>query len=275
VLDTGHGVARPDNRERDVVEDEHALGRDLSPPHPTPRRLNGTKAGRRNGVQRAYMESRAPKPPPPVSGHTPPAGALNDELSPSAQIEAILEREREAAVGMETPAPVRVELMPPRLLLIEPDRSLANLVSYCLRRQGYQVETVLELTAAREVIACEMPDLLVVDMSGEPSGLGELLEQLRGRYGTDGPPVIAVHDHGSTADAVYALDAGADVALARPYDPDLLFAHVRALLRRFRPGDGGQAAPAAGARARGGRLLAPAPGLPHPGSGLRSERNPA
>ncbi|RME72350.1 MAG: DNA-binding response regulator [Planctomycetota bacterium] len=165
----------------------------------------------------------------------PPPAPLDEQLSPSMQIEVILERERRAAADLDTPAPVRVALDPPRLLVVERDRSLANLVTYCLRRQGYRVEQAADLRVALRRIETSPPELLVLDVAGQRGPTAELLERLRAAHGNRGPAVIAVYTAAASADAVHALDAGADLALARPYEPELLFAHVRALLRRAGP----------------------------------------
>ncbi len=199
--------------------------RSAAPTHtPPPARPPSERAHEGGALVREYGAAACPPPVP-----------LDDELSPSGQIEAILQREREAARDLETPQPVHVELVPPRVLLLEPDRSLANLVGYCLRRQGYRVETRSSVAALRATIEEAPPDLLVAEIGecAEQEALGPLLERLRGRYGTEGPPVIVLYPQDCAAIAVHALDAGADVAISRPYEPDLLFAHVRALLRRF------------------------------------------
>ncbi|GIW72916.1 MAG: hypothetical protein KatS3mg102_2458 [Planctomycetota bacterium] len=176
---------------------------------------------------------------PPAAGGEPSAcggtaGSDTDALSPSAAvaaIDAILERERAGTAALPTPE-LELALAPPHVLVVEPDACLRNLVGYCLRRQGYRVDAVEALAAALEQLALELPDLAVIGVPPGATGLGEVLQALRRHHGTGGPPVLVVHEAGATADAVYALEAGADVALARPYDPEVLFAHVRALLRR-------------------------------------------
>jgi DNA-binding response OmpR family regulator len=91
---------------------------------------------------------------------------------------------------------------------------LANLVAYCLRKQGFRATTDTLATGADVIIA------------GEPA----FVEAARRE--SPRAEIIVLYATGERDEAVRALDAGADIAIARPFDPELLFAHIRAAARR-------------------------------------------
>lgn len=116
---------------------------------------------------------------------------------------------------------------PPLVRLVEREPCLANLLAYCLRKQGYRVTLEESRGAAAVVIV------------GAAESVGRVREDVpRGM-------VIALYPRGEGAHAVAALEAGADVALERPFEPEVLFAHVRAAVRRL------EGAPAAAKRGDG------------------------
>ncbi|PKM28088.1 MAG: DNA-binding response regulator [Gammaproteobacteria bacterium HGW-Gammaproteobacteria-12] len=101
-----------------------------------------------------------------------------------------------------------------RLLLIDDDQELCELLASWLTQEGFQVTACHEAGGARQALAAQAPDAVVLDvMLPDGSGL-ELLKQLRGEHG---------------------LELGADDYLAKPCDPRELTARLRAVLRRTAP----------------------------------------
>ena len=116
-----------------------------------------------------------------------------------------------------------------RILVVDDDVALRELVVDYLTSSGFQVEGVGDGAAFRNSMALHGADLVVLDLMlpGE-DGLS-LLRWLR----TDGgPPVIIVSARGEEVDRVVGLEVGADDYLPKPFGPRELLARVRAVLRR-------------------------------------------
>ncbi|WP_439815332.1 response regulator [Zavarzinia sp. CC-PAN008] len=117
-----------------------------------------------------------------------------------------------------------------RLLLVEDERALAQLVAARLGREGFVVDAVHSLDEARAALAVARFDLVLLDLSlPDGDGLG-LLDELR-RERAD-LPVILLTARDRLTDRVAGLDHGADDYVAKPFAMDELVARVRAVLRR-------------------------------------------
>lgn len=116
-----------------------------------------------------------------------------------------------------------------RILVVDDDTALRELVTSYLSASGYQVEGVGDGAAFRASMSRDGADLVVLDLMlpGE-DGLS-LLKWLRTE---GGPPVIIVSARGEEVDRVVGLEVGADDYLAKPFGPRELLARVRAVLRR-------------------------------------------
>lgn len=116
-----------------------------------------------------------------------------------------------------------------RILVVDDDTALRELVADYLGSSGYGVEVAGDGVAMRAVLSEHTVDLVVLDLMlpGE-DGLS-LLRWLRERHG---PPVIIVSARGDEVDRVVGLELGADDYLAKPFGPRELLARVRAVLRR-------------------------------------------
>ncbi|RAU16529.1 DNA-binding response regulator [Nitrincola tibetensis] len=117
-----------------------------------------------------------------------------------------------------------------RLLLIDDDVELCELLSDYLKHEGYQVEAVYSVDQALQCLN-DGPayDLLILDvMMPGRTGL-ELLQELRPRVLT---PVIMLTGRGQEIDKILGLEMGADDYMAKPCNPRELLARIRAVLRR-------------------------------------------
>lgn len=117
----------------------------------------------------------------------------------------------------------------PRILIVDDDTELRELVTDYLNSSGFQAEGVGDGEALRTALNMRGVDLVILDlmMPGE-DGLS-LLRWLREHHG---PPVIVVSARGDEVDRVVGLELGADDYLAKPFGPRELLARVRAVLRR-------------------------------------------
>lgn len=120
-----------------------------------------------------------------------------------------------------------------RLLLIDDDQELCELLASWLTQEGFQVTACHEAGSARQALASQAPDAVVLDvMLPDGSGL-ELLKQLRGEHAE--LPVLMLSARGEPLDRILGLELGADDYLAKPCDPRELTARLRAVLRRTAP----------------------------------------
>ena len=122
-----------------------------------------------------------------------------------------------------------------KLLLIDDDEELAQLVGAFLNGHGIDVETVQDGTQGLARALASSYDLILLD--GMLPGLDglEVLRQLRRRSSV---AVIMLTARGAPHDRITGLDTGADDYLAKPFTPDELLARIRAVLRRMQPGGG-------------------------------------
>jgi two-component system phosphate regulon response regulator PhoB len=122
-----------------------------------------------------------------------------------------------------------------RILVVEDDTALAELLEYHLARAGYAVEQTADghdaLARARE----RKPDLVLLDWMIEGMAGIEVCRLLRGKAETAALPVIMLTARGEEADRLRGLDTGADDYVTKPFSPKELVARVAAVLRRMRP----------------------------------------
>jgi two-component system response regulator QseB len=121
---------------------------------------------------------------------------------------------------------------PVRVLLVEDDRRLVEMLTALLVDEGYSVESAPDGHRGLHLGLTRHYDVLVLDR-GLPAIEGlDLLGRLRGRGIT--APALVLSALGNPSDRVEGLDAGAEDYLAKPFDIDELLARLRALLRRHR-----------------------------------------
>jgi two-component system, OmpR family, response regulator len=116
-----------------------------------------------------------------------------------------------------------------RLLLVDDDREIRELVSHFLEKYGYLVETVRDGREMSVALARHDVDLVILDiMLPGKDGL-QLCREIRERSHV---PILMLTAMGEETDRIVGLEMGADDYLAKPFSPRELLARVRALLRR-------------------------------------------
>ena len=124
--------------------------------------------------------------------------------------------------------------MSSRILLLEDDPAIAGTVAFALQREGFAVDHVLLVGAARADVAAAPPALAILDV-GLPDGSGlDLCREWRqsGNDALRALPVLMLTARAEELDRVVGLELGADDYLTKPFSPRELVARVRALLRR-------------------------------------------
>jgi len=135
-----------------------------------------------------------------------------------------------------------------RILLLEDDPAIAGTVAFALQREGWSVDHVLLVGAARAGVMARLPALAILDV-GLPDGSGlDLCRQWRqsGDEALRALPILMLTARAEELDRVVGLELGADDYLTKPFSPRELVARVRALLRRAALVPPPAAAPAAG-----------------------------
>jgi two-component system, OmpR family, response regulator MprA len=127
----------------------------------------------------------------------------------------------------------------PHVLVVDDDEPIAAALRRALEYEGFRVSVARDGYAAVEQADRDSPDVVVLDvMLPGLDGLA-VCERLRAQQCTAWVLMLTARD--ATADRVRGLDAGADDYLVKPFAYEELLARVRALLRRGRPADNGQA----------------------------------
>lgn len=118
-----------------------------------------------------------------------------------------------------------------RLLVVDDDDGLRNLLARYLTENGYQVAGVADGAAMHRYLAQHAVDLILLDvMLPGVDGIA-LARELR-QHGS--PPVIMISARGEEIDRIVGLEVGADDYLAKPFHHRELLARIRAVLRRSR-----------------------------------------
>jgi two-component system phosphate regulon response regulator PhoB len=129
----------------------------------------------------------------------------------------------------------------PKLLLVEDDSSLAELLEYRFEKEGYDVRTTSDGDEALVMAEEEKPDLVILDWMIEGTSGIEVCRRLRRAKGTSAVPIIMLTARESEDDRIRGLDTGADDYVTKPFSPRELIARVSAVLRRVRPALAGEA----------------------------------
>jgi two-component system phosphate regulon response regulator PhoB len=119
-----------------------------------------------------------------------------------------------------------------KILVVEDEEDILELVEYNLDKQGYRVMRATSGEEAIRLARLNVPDLIVLDlMLPGVDGL-EVCRVLRRDVATQGIPIVMLTAKGEETDVVTGLEIGADDYLTKPFSPRVLIARIRAVLRR-------------------------------------------
>ena len=123
----------------------------------------------------------------------------------------------------------------PRILIVEDEPAIAEMIAVNLRHNGFQPVWAIDAETAQRELDEILPDVILLDwmLPGE-SGLA-LARRWRASTRTKLVPILMLTARGDEADRVAGLDAGADDYIAKPFSPRELLARIRAVLRRRVP----------------------------------------
>ena len=122
--------------------------------------------------------------------------------------------------------------MKERILVIEDEAAIREMLGYALMKEGYIFEEAEEVEQARRMIERRKPDLILMDwMLPGVSGV-DYARRLRSDIETRDIPIIMLTAKGEEADKVKALDIGSDDYITKPFSTKELLARIRAVIRR-------------------------------------------
>ena len=122
-----------------------------------------------------------------------------------------------------------------RILVVEDEPAIAELISMNLRHAGFEVTIAGDAEQAQAAVDGVLPSLVVLDWMLPGQSGHALARQWRGQPRTRELPIIMLTARAEEADKVSGLDAGADDYLTKPFSASELLARIRAVLRRRAP----------------------------------------
>ena len=123
----------------------------------------------------------------------------------------------------------------PKLLLVEDDSALSELLEYRFAGEGSEVRATPDGDEALLLADEDTPDLVILDWMIEGTSGIEVCRRLRRNERTAHVPIIMLTAREAEDDRVRGLETGADDYLTKPFSPRELLARVAAVLRRVRP----------------------------------------
>jgi two-component system phosphate regulon response regulator PhoB len=123
----------------------------------------------------------------------------------------------------------------PRVLVVEDEPSIAELIAVNLRHNGFAPTVVYDGAAAQREVDAVLPDLILLDWMLPGESGASLARQWRKSDRTKAIPIIMLTARSDESDKIQGLDAGADDYITKPFSTQELLARIRALMRRRAP----------------------------------------
>ncbi|MCL2571417.1 MAG: response regulator transcription factor [Defluviitaleaceae bacterium] len=121
-----------------------------------------------------------------------------------------------------------------KIMVVEDDRNVAELISLYLRKEGFETKEVYNGREAVELFPAYAPFLVLLDLMLPGMDGYKVCEEIRK---TSLVPIIMLTAKGETFDKVRGLELGADDYIVKPFEPSELVARVKAVLRRYEQKD--------------------------------------
>ncbi|MEH6543031.1 MAG: response regulator transcription factor [Porticoccaceae bacterium] len=122
------------------------------------------------------------------------------------------------------------------IVVVEDESDILEVLSYNLRREGFEVSSSLDGAQGLELIQQQLPDLVLLDLMLPGIDGLEICRRLRSNPASQHIPIVMVTAKGEESDVVLGLGIGADDYLVKPFSPKELIARVKAVLRRTSAG---------------------------------------
>ena len=119
-----------------------------------------------------------------------------------------------------------------KILVIEDDKDISELIAYNLEREGYEIACLYDGSQAVDFVNKRKPELIILDlMLPEVDGI-EICRTLKSDAATKHIPIIMLTAKSEEADVVVGLQMGADDYIPKPFSPKVLVARIKAIVRR-------------------------------------------
>ena len=119
-----------------------------------------------------------------------------------------------------------------KILVVDDEEDIRELVRYNLAREGYQVTTVGSGEEALKQAGAKLPNLIVLDLMLPGIDGFDVCRQLKSDPRTAHIPIVMLTVKGEESDIVVGLELGADDYITKPFSPKVLLARLKAVLRR-------------------------------------------
>jgi DNA-binding response OmpR family regulator len=122
-----------------------------------------------------------------------------------------------------------------KVLVVDDERDLVDLITYNLQRNGYEVVSAFNGNAALDVAEREQPDLIVLDLMLPGIDGTEVVRRLKADARSANTPIIMLTAKAEETDVVVGLTLGADDYVTKPFSMKILLARLTTVLRRTEP----------------------------------------
>src|SRR5256885_5963633 len=123
----------------------------------------------------------------------------------------------------------------PRILLIEDERGLTDVLSYNLQREGYDTLVAHDGQEGLRKAQMQLPDLIILDLMLPTLDGLEVCRELRAGERTRNIPILMLTAKAEETDQVVGFSMGADDYVTKPFSVKVLLQRIRALQRRYEP----------------------------------------
>mgnify|MGYP000692494665 FL=1 len=125
--------------------------------------------------------------------------------------------------------------MSARILVVEDESAIREMLCFVLEQQGFDVVEAYDYASAIECLVEPVPDLILLDWMF-PGGNGiSLAKEIKRNDLTKDVPIIMLTARGEEEDKIRGLEVGADDYITKPFSPKELIARIKAVLRRAMP----------------------------------------
>lgn len=121
------------------------------------------------------------------------------------------------------------------ILVVEDEEDIQELISYNLKKEKYQVDTVSTGEEAIHFAKTKLPDVIILDLMLPGIDGFEVCRCLKSNETSRAIPIVILTAKGEETDIVTGLELGADDYITKPFSPSILIARIRAILRRKSP----------------------------------------
>jgi phosphate regulon transcriptional regulator PhoB len=119
-----------------------------------------------------------------------------------------------------------------KILIVEDDRDILEMIEYNLREEGYTTVSALNGEDGIKLAGSEQPDLIILDIMLPIIDGFDVCRDLKSNDTTTRIPIIILSAKSQEADKVVGLELGADDYMTKPFSPRELIARIRAIMRR-------------------------------------------